>query len=108
MTDPLNDPRFPNRPQHEDFWRLSEIILQLDAEAQATGVIDISDVVQKLVGADLDSIHYMAVQRALFIRGAAGLGTEQMAAGWIDGFLAGVLFQQRRSLPEQRQPGEET
>lgn len=38
FSDPLNDPRFPNRPNTQDFWRLSEVQLKHDADAVEKGV----------------------------------------------------------------------
>lgn len=31
---PLNDPRFPDRPQHPDFWRIADALTALDGRAE--------------------------------------------------------------------------
>ena len=38
--DPLRDPRFPDRPQHPDFWRLSESALLLDGRTDSGQSVD--------------------------------------------------------------------
>jgi hypothetical protein len=60
--DPLNDPRFPNRPSHPDFWRLVEVINHLDGEA-TEGHKSLEDILGQDI--DLDSLFYMADQRVL-------------------------------------------
>lgn len=87
MTDPLNDPRFPDRPTHPDFWRISESVLQLDGKADE-GAQSFDTIVYPLV--DVRSLGYMAHQRAL--RMGTGFVSETL---YLDGFLAGVLFQQK-------------
>lgn len=58
MNDPLNDPRFPDRPQHPDFWRLSEVIVRIDGAATEGG-----ESVEDLMGVDLESFMYFAQHR---------------------------------------------
>lgn len=97
--DPLNDPRFPDRPPHPDFWRLSQAVLQNDANATESEslVVAISDLV------DTDSVTYMALGRAAravdllgIPRGSAtwNVFRTAMAAQFIDGVAAGVRYQQ--------------
>lgn len=62
MNDPLNDPAFPNRPSHPDFWKLSNIILGLDATTT-----DDPDSFESIISdvVDPDSISYQSMQRAM-------------------------------------------
>lgn len=64
----LNDPQFPARPQHPDFWKLSDVILQLDSQGEAE-----SDAFATAVGevVDMESLQYMAYQRALRVHAVA-------------------------------------
>lgn len=93
MNDPLRDPRFPDRPQHPDFWRMSEVVLGQDADS---GAKTLEEVVGDLV--DFPSLEYMAAQRAAQLRRHSHL-SEQAAiaamAAWLTGFAAGAEFQRR-------------
>ena len=89
----MTDPRFPNRPNHPDFWRMSEIVIEMDRRTEAH-----PDKFEEIVGeiVDLDSLIYMATQRSLR---AATLGratpTSIMVHGtalWIDAFTVGYKF----------------
>ncbi len=89
---------FPRRPDHDDFWLMAAIIQDLDAAA------DDGVALERIAGdIDLDSLLYMAEQRAL--RGAqAALGGRRdadletwLAGAWVDAFKAGMEFQKRRS-----------
>jgi hypothetical protein len=96
-SDPLRDARYPNRPQHDDFWRMSEVWLSLDADSDGDH--------EALISSEVDpgSMRYMAVQRAMAAVQANTPPGEDMdvdaistiAAAIIDGFMAGVRFQQR-------------
>lgn len=89
----------PGRPDHPDFWRLSEIILQLDsaiAEGAASVIGEISSEV------DLKSATYMADQHGrrcveiLGIKGDAKTLLETMfVANWYQAFIMGSRFQKR-------------
>jgi hypothetical protein len=95
MSDPLNDPRFPKRPQHPDFWRISEVVLQNDG-ASAEGKQPLEETVKDTV--DLESLTYFAMQRGGMACQRARL-PESLApvlgSIWIDAFMAGAKFQQR-------------
>lgn len=84
---------FQNRPDHPDFWLMSECVLELDAAA------DDGVAMERIVGKiDMKSLAYMASQRAL--RGTGLVKFSPVAAlggSWVDGFMAGVNFQKRRS-----------
>lgn len=96
----------PNRmrPDHPDFWRLSEIILGNDARIQDAPDVEAREAAwaQMVANAgDPESINYMFGQRALI---ALGGGTDadmskldivlaaRMATLAIDSFLVGVAF----------------
>lgn len=84
---------FPNRPNTREFWKLSEVVLQLDGAAEAGESFD--SLVQKVV--DVDSLLYMAQQR---VRGAIGPGSGvdyealvmKMTSIYLDGFMAGAGY----------------
>jgi hypothetical protein len=92
--DPLHDPRFPNRPQHPDFWRLADAVLENDAAVEdGTGI---EEFLAPYV--DLPSLAYMAEQRAALYLSRAGLPVDLapfVAAGWVDGWIAGVKYQEK-------------
>lgn len=94
-NDPLNDPRFPKRPDHPDFWRISEVVLQHDGEA-VEGKLPLEEIVKDTV--DPTSLTYFAMQRAGMTCQKAGM-PESLApvlgSVWLDGFMAGAKFQQR-------------
>ena len=94
-SDPLNDPRFPGRPTHPDFWRISEVVLQQDGQATEES-LPMEEIVKETV--DLESLTYFAMQRA-------GTMCQQMklpeslvpviGSVWLDAFMAGARYQQR-------------
>lgn len=98
MTNPReHDPRFPDRPQHEDFYLLSEIVQEHDQQAEVT-----SADVFKIAGVDQESAIYTITQRLGLFTEKRGirLNREAALAGmgmWLDGFAAGVAFNQRRN-----------
>lgn len=97
MTDPLNDPRFPKRPDTPDFWRISEILLQHDGQATEGG-LTLNDIIHDTV--DHPTLSYVALQRAGLLIRATGLpDTAEMrtalASSWLDAFLAGAQFEKR-------------
>lgn len=94
-NDPLNDPRFPDRPQHPDFWRISEVVLQNDGQADE-GEMPVQDILKDTV--DLESLSYFAMQRAGMNCQRLGLPDALktvIAGAWMDAFFAGARFQQR-------------
>ena len=92
------DPRHPLRPDHPDFDRLSEVILELDAEAESAQVRDVGDIVA--TEADIASVSYMALQRAmridayLFVH-SRDIGKVELAAAWMEGLVAGIRFERK-------------
>ena len=81
---------FPGRPDHNDFWLMAECVQDLDAAA------DDGIAMERIIGKiDMDSLLYMATQRAM--RGRGLHPETAMAASWVDGFTAGINFQKRRA-----------
>jgi hypothetical protein len=85
------------RPEHPDFWLLSQQALDNDAAADSGQ--DIGDILGRQL--DPDSVFYMATQRAARImaqaRGPAGVA---LAAAWIDGLMTGIGFQHAKAAAE--------
>jgi len=92
---------FPNRPDHPDFWLMAECVQDVDTAA------DDGLAMERIIGkVDMKSLAYMASQRALRMKVAQSpvgfpMQTAAIGAGWIDGFMAGVNFQKRRSSQNQ-------
>lgn len=85
MNDPLRDDRYPDRPQSDDFWRMSECALSVDADAA-------SKEIPEIVGADVDALVYVARNRM----GRVGLPVSaQTLALYVDAFTIGKRFAER-------------
>jgi hypothetical protein len=99
MTTPKIDPRFPDRPQHPDFWTLSRIINELDDLAETKGWL----VATSTVPVDIESMVYMARQRAAMaldlLKGSDD--TERMGLLWMDAFILGVRYGMESTTVEQ-------
>lgn len=84
------DPRFPNRPTHPDFAKLSEAVIANDAVVDHADTDDVN-VFERYARqyVDLGSLIYMAEQRT---RRAAlhpdSSGSDLAYGAWIDGFMA--------------------
>jgi hypothetical protein len=98
MTDPdemFVDPRFPNRPQHPNFWAMVEAVNYLDGQAGEGGVPP-PEIVRQFV--DPESLLYLANQRVL--RGAevrpellTDIDLRAMCmALWVDAFALGCCY----------------
>lgn len=88
----FTDPRFPDRPQHPDFRRLSSVLIQLDARAQE---MSLPETVEGLV--DLTSLEYAAEQRAGMAAAQLGLPPRMGAvlqAMFMNAFVVGLRFEQ--------------
>jgi hypothetical protein len=92
-----DDLAFPGRPEHGDFWRLSDFVLRLDGATEdiagRSGYEEVLD--DRLKGIDRESVVYMAQQRSLIVVSRMGLAGDEalmistmIATGWIEGFLA--------------------
>lgn len=93
MTDPLRDDRFPDRPQHPDFWRLSQVVTKHDGRTDE-GKQHVTEVIRDYI--DPDSLLYMCQQRAHIYAQRAGLPPQLVPAlfgALIDGILTGIAFE---------------
>lgn len=95
LIDAHPTPEFPDRPDHEDFRLLSEIVQLADQAAEAgTPVFDI-------VKVDEASVTYTIEQRIMRTEQAIGRVSRGIASllgsMWLDGFNAGIEFNQRRT-----------
>lgn len=94
------DPRFPNRPQHPDFQKMSAAVRALDAAG------DSGQSLEEIVAGhdvDVDSLIYMANQRALravlLFESSPAPDEAKYSANWIDGFMAGLKIERDRPTP---------
>lgn len=100
MSSPFgDDAQFPGRPNHLDFWRLSDVVLQQDGamqenktEAQFRALVD--------EHIDLDSAAYMAQQRAAKLCDDLGAPRDPMllsavTAAFLTGVVAGISFEKK-------------
>lgn len=104
---PRIDPRFPNRPQHKDFWLLSDIELDLDGRIDhltdpGERQEEFTKVIKEVI--DLDSLMYMSRGRVLAAI-SRGLYFDQsgMNSMYIDGFLAGAHFARKQNKTNKEQ-----
>ena len=80
-----------SRPDHDDFWLLAEVVQDLDAAA------DDGIAIERIIGQiDLDSLAYTAYQRVMRAAQVPS-SPETLGATWVDGFMAGVNFQKRKT-----------
>lgn len=88
------DPRFPNRPTHEDFDDLSKAVIENDMEAGAGRLLErIAEFV------DYESLVYMMMQRAgsnAVTIGGMPSDVPRLAAAMVDGFILGCAYSRRR------------
>lgn len=94
MPDDRPCPAYPDRPDHEDFRRLASIVSAQDVFAHALGGFEpmLAPV------ADVDSVIYVAQQRAVRVRRDLGSDpTTAIVVTWIDGFMAGQAFARHNS-----------
>lgn len=100
----------PNRPDVPEFWRLSEIVLGMDASLENVGFPNDEALVasaEQRTGIPIAVIDYMAMNRSLpgfihfcgpFVQVAlipATLAHSLSAAAWSDGFCAGIEYQKK-------------
>lgn len=94
------------RPSDDpNFWRLSSIVLQMDARMRDALNDDERNAVWldvlKDVGIAIDTISYMALQRAMRVIGVTDRESlarnsdlvSQIAAAWCDAFVAGANYE---------------
>lgn len=94
----MTDPRFPHRPDHHDFWLLSQGLIEQDAQADSGQPFE--DLTARYV--DVRSLLYVAEQRAaLALKDdtrttyvyAANDVRAKMIGMWVDAFVQGARFQ---------------
>lgn len=83
---------FPNRPTHDDFWLLCEIVQDYDSAADDGATVE--QLVNPVV--DLESLLYTAEQRALRASKALRDPFLALQAMWLDAFIVGALYQKRK------------
>lgn len=89
----FNDPDFPGRPQHPDFWLLSEAALWVDGKSTDTSVVEIVNEYN-----DCESVVYMARQRLAKMQGIRPDQVQpQLIAVYMDAITIGARAQQRRT-----------
>jgi hypothetical protein len=86
------DPKFPQRPTHEDFQRLSNVVQGMDLRAEAGA--DIPDI----HGLDDQSVNYFIYNRlgVLGEKIGANLQTPLMMAIYLDALTVGTLAENAR------------
>lgn len=96
----------PNRPQSKDFWRLSEIVLEMSGAMEAAKTDDEKEAVwEKYMGLHCDhtALYYMALQRSMQLLGVTTAGhamakfdqLAKLTTVWSEGFIVGCMFQDR-------------
>lgn len=92
MSDPDDFLNRPGRPQHPDFWKLSDLQLALDGEATEGGR-SAEQIVGEII--DIEVLTYWAKQRLLFF------GVTRPSPGWVafylDAFTTGARWQERKT-----------
>lgn len=92
----------PLRPEHPDFWRMSELFLAGDGAIDEAAGEDAKEEVWRRRTTDvvdISSVTYMAAMRASRLLGPPTPETimlhSQVSALFIDAFVAGALFERR-------------
>ncbi len=87
----------PGRPSHPDFWRISEIVLSNDGpmeEARDNEEKERAWRARTNLVVDVDSVTYMAMQRARFAVGERDLPLlGRVTTVWIDAFVTGAGYE---------------
>lgn len=102
FVDPINDPRFPNRPTTEAFWKLCDVILQCEGMFEDDPANDsiFEDLING-VGVDMETLSYVANQRTLRLltfRGDNLRDSDKRQIGmalWMDAFVHGYKYRQK-------------
>lgn len=93
---------FPDRPDHPDFWRLSQVVIDHDKRADDNPNPETITEVLAENGIDFASLMYMARQRALRVTGRRDNATPtetMLIVLYLDAFLTGVGYQRKRIDP---------
>lgn len=104
-----SDPNHPDRPEHPDFYMLSDSVLTIESQVEqrlASGM-DIAEARGGITApfVDTESFDYMAIGRVHTIVAQLPFPTNMMlrqiselvAAIWQDGFAASLYYQERKS-----------
>ena len=89
-----------SRPDHADFWLISEALI--DQDAQADSGQSVMDILGRMIHPD--SVIYAADQRALRVTLLLpGIALNDVTAAtlrglWVDGFLAGMQVQAKKMM----------
>ena len=89
----------PGRPDHPDFWKLSEVVLGNDGRMEDPDPKALVNLVEEVI--NMEVMVYVAQQRAmrpLQESGAQAISAETfsiLVAIWMDGFMAGAKYAQR-------------
>lgn len=93
--------QFPNRPETDDFWLMSQIINQL-LEFQHSSKVK-SKIPVEFTKSELTekAVAYMAQQRALSIQRGTGIANDPsthaaIAVAWVEAFLTGVKYGEKK------------
>lgn len=111
MSDAMDEVfgRRKHRPDHPDFWRLSEVVLGMDAGFDESAPEEEKERMWaervNAVG-DRASILYMASQRVMRVLGPPPTETHARhqatyVAMWVDAFVAGAMFERARREPDE-------
>lgn len=84
--DPLRDKRFPDRPQSQDFWRMSEVILRIDGASDEGG-----QRVEDILGVDMAALMYVIAERIKMVHDKLPPQYRE-AALYMDAFALGKGF----------------
>lgn len=86
----MSDPNFPDRPNHPDFWLISQVLIDTDAQMD-NNTSPFEDTVGRVV--DPKTLLYVAQQRGIR-SGIQNPGVRmKLEAAWMDAFMAGAQFQ---------------
>lgn len=83
------DPNYPDRPDHPDFWKISEALIAMDKWAETDMPLD------QTIGVDPRSVLYAAAQRAQRAYSTITQFKNTLSMGkllWMDGFAAGIYY----------------
>lgn len=98
MTDGPLFGDFPDRPDHPDFWKLSDVVLQHDGLTEDAD-FDIQAHLATVL--DPDSLRYMLAARVKRSHDRSGApALVQAQAAWLDGFMIGVAYARRHPVEE--------
>lgn len=86
---------FPDRPDHPDFWRMSDVVLKLDGRMQEGGTEEtfVESIAESI---DMDSVMYMAQERCSILleqMGAPMALLPMLMTTFMTSVVTGIEFQ---------------